>query len=74
MSTANTPTPTAMTTQKAAAAAEKKTITLTFEGADAALHARIIKDAEEDERTPSINLLRFVRKHYGKIKEAAPTV
>lgn len=49
---------------------EKKTITLTFEGADVALHAQITKDADDDERTPSLNLLRFVRKFYGKVPAA----
>lgn len=46
--------------------AEKKTITLTFDGDDLKVYGHIIKDAEEDERSPSLNLLRFIRKNYGK--------
>ena len=46
---------------------EKKSITLTFEGDDLALHAKITKQAIDEDRTPSIELLRFVRKNFGKV-------
>jgi hypothetical protein len=53
---------------KAAAPAvpEKRTITLTFEGADLELHDRITKQADFEDRTPSIELLRAVRKYFPK--------
>lgn len=51
--------------QKAAAKPlDKKTITLTFEGKDLDLHELIQERAAEEDRTPSIELLRFVRKHF----------
>lgn len=57
----------------AAKASDKKTsITLTFEGeADLELHKRIQEKADEEDRTPSIELLRFVRKHFPKDAPAA---
>lgn len=42
----------------------KKSITLTFEGGDLELHQRIQDKADEEDRTPSVELLRFVRKHF----------
>lgn len=58
----------APTGTKAAAkpADAKRSITLMFEGADLELHQRIQDKADEEDRTPSIELLRFVRKHFGK--------
>lgn len=56
----------AATTAAKAAAADKKTITLTFEDKDLDLHKKILEDAENDDRSPSLNLLRFVRANYGK--------
>lgn len=50
----------------AAKASDKKSITLTFEGDDLELHQRIQDKADEEDRTPSIELLRFVRKHFPK--------
>lgn len=47
---------------------EKKSITLTFTGADLALYESIVKDADEYERTPSGLLLRYIRQNYGKSK------
>jgi hypothetical protein len=60
---ASTPTP------AAAKEDEKRSITLTFTGADLALYESIVKDADEDERTPSGLLLRYIRKNYGGRKE-----
>jgi len=49
-------------------ASKRTTITLTFEGeADQTLYQKIVADAVEEERPVSVNLLRFVRKHYGKV-------
>jgi len=41
-----------------------KTITLSFEAKDAALLAKIVKDAETDDRSPSKLLMIFLRKSY----------
>lgn len=60
--TAPTPTP------AAAKEDEKRSITLTFTGSDLALYESIVKDADEDERTPSGLLLRYIRQNYGKSK------
>lgn len=66
-------TPKAAASAAAQKASEKKTsITLTFEGdADLELHKRIQAKADEEDRTPSIELLRFVRKHFPKDTPAA---
>lgn len=59
-------------TPVAKASDNKKSITLTFEGdADLELHKRIQAKADEEDRTPSIELLRFVRKHFPKDTPAA---
>ncbi len=60
--TASTPTP------AVAKEDEKRSITLTFTGADLALYESIVKDADEDGRTPSGLLLRYIRQNYGKSK------
>ncbi len=49
-----------------AALPEKRTITLTFEGADLELHDRITKQAAEEDRSTSTELLRAVRKYFPK--------
>lgn len=54
------------TTPPAAKVDDKKTITLTFEGADLALHTAITKKAADEDRSASIELLRFVRQNFGK--------
>jgi hypothetical protein len=65
-----TPAPTKASTKPAAPADEtidgKRTVTLTFVGEDLELYNQIVEDAEEDERTPSGLLLRFIRKTYSK--------
>jgi hypothetical protein len=61
------PTPkTAANKAAAPATPEKRTITLTFEAADLELHDRITKQADYEDRTPSIELLRAVRKMFPK--------
>ena len=54
---------------KAVAKSDVKTITLSFEGKDLELHKRITAQAESEDRSASIELLRFVRSNFPKAQE-----